>query len=42
MDKISSSGGSVKFFKLECNGELKEGDRIIKVQFSRFVACVLS
>jgi len=35
-------GGSIKFFKLECSGELKEGDRIIRVEFSRSAACVLS
>jgi len=33
--------GSTMFSKLECSGELKEGDRIIRVEFSRFVACVL-
>jgi hypothetical protein len=30
------------FSKLECSGELKEGDNIIRVEFSRFVDCVLS
>ncbi len=34
-------GVSIMFLKLECNGELKEGNRIIRVEFSRFVACVL-
>jgi hypothetical protein len=34
-------GGSIMFLKLECNGELKEGNTIIRVEFSRFVACVL-
>jgi hypothetical protein len=42
MDKISSSGGSIKFFKLECNDELKERNKIIKVEFSRFATCVLN
>ncbi len=35
-------GGFAKLFKPECNGELQEGDRIIKVEFLGFVACVLS
>jgi len=34
--------GSTMFSKLECSGELKEGNKIIRVEFSRFVACVLS
>jgi hypothetical protein len=33
---------STKFFKLECSGELKEGDKIIKVEFLGSIACVLS
>lgn len=28
-------GGTAKFFKPEYNGELKEGDIIIRVEFSR-------
>jgi hypothetical protein len=34
--------GFTKFFKLECNGELKEGDRIIRVEFLGSTTCVLS
>ncbi len=35
-------GRSTKFFKLEYNGELKEGDIIIKVEFFRPTTCVLN
>jgi hypothetical protein len=35
-------GTSIKFFKLECNNEFKEGNIIIKVELSRFVVCILS
>jgi len=33
---------SIKFIKPKCNGELQEGDRIFRVEFLGFVACVLS
>jgi hypothetical protein len=35
-------GSSVKFVKRKCNGELQEGDKIFRVEFLGFVACVLS
>jgi hypothetical protein len=35
-------GGSTKFFKLECNDEFKEFDKIIKVEFSRSTTCLLN
>jgi hypothetical protein len=34
-------GGSTKFFKLECSDELKELDKIIKVEFSGSTICLL-
>jgi hypothetical protein len=34
--------GSTKFFKVECSGELKEGDKIIRVEFLGSTTCVLS
>jgi hypothetical protein len=35
-------GGCVKFLKLEHSSEVKEGDKVIKVEFSRFTSHVLS
>jgi hypothetical protein len=34
-------GGFAKFFKPKYNNEFKEGDRVIRVGFSKFDACVL-
>jgi hypothetical protein len=35
-------GGCAKFFKLEDNSEFREGDRIIRIELSRAITCVLS
>ncbi len=35
-------GGSTKFFKPKWNGELKELDKIIKVEFLGFTPCLLN
>ncbi len=35
-------GGSTKFLKRKCNGELKELHNIIKVEFLGSIACLLN